>query len=524
MRLAVTSSGERSSIVLLALIAASLGFLGVGVVNGASTRAPLALLIFVTLAAVAVSVEYVAWRRLIGALILLILFVPIRRYFLPVDLPFQLEPYRIFVVLLMLGWCASLLVDRRTRFRRTGFEGPIVAVVAASAASIVANPGRVATVSTFVDKKLMFLLSFVLVLYLIASVIRRLDEVEFLTKTLVTGGAVVALFAIVEARTGFNVFDHLSRVVPLLDEHEISGPSLKRFGAAKLRVFGSAEHPIALSAAFVVLTPLAVYLSRRYRQRRWLLCAVALAAACAATVSRTGIAMFVVVVLVYLWLRPRDTIRLWPAAVGALIVIKLVLPGTLGAIKQSFQPPGGLVAEQQSSPGELGSGRLADLGPGLEEWSRQPLFGQGFGTRVVDLDAGIPPASILDNQWLGTLLETGALGFFAWLWFFVRIVRRFGAEARRDDSDRGWLLASLTAGVAAFAVGMLTYDAFSFIQVTFLLFIFVGLGCAVLAERPRPLAVQTGLPAPEGSARPNKGRTGPGTGRLAPWSAGMLQE
>jgi hypothetical protein len=37
---------------------------------------------------------------------------------------------------------------------------------------------------------------------------------------------------------------------------------------------------------------------------------------------------------------------------------------------------------------------------------------------------------------------------------------------------------------------MLTYDAFSFIQVTFLLFFFVGLGSALLAERPTPLAVR----------------------------------
>ena len=37
---------------------------------------------------------------------------------------------------------------------------------------------------------------------------------------------------------------------------------------------------------------------------------------------------------------------------------------------------------------------------------------------------------------------------------------------------------------------MLTYDAFSFIQVTFLLFIFVGLGSALMAERPTPLAVR----------------------------------
>ena len=119
------------------------------------------------------------------------------------------------------------------------------------------------------------------------------------------------------------------------------------------------------------------------------------------------------------------------------------------------------------------------------------MLGQGFGTRVVDDDGDAARANILDNQWLGTLLETGAVGFFGWAWFFVRVVRKFGAEARRDDSERGWLLASLAAGVAAFAVGMLTFDAFSFIQVTFLLFILVGLGSALLAERPTPLAMRT---------------------------------
>jgi O-antigen ligase len=198
--------------------------------------------------------------------------------------------------------------------------------------------------------------------------------------------------------------------------------------------------------------------------------------------------MLVVAVLVFLWLRPRDTIRLWPAAVVALIIIKVALPGTLGAIKHSFEPPGGLIAEQESMPGELGSGRLADLGPGIAEWSRQPLFGQGYGTRIVDLE----PASILDNQWLGTLLETGALGLAAWFWFFVQVVRRFGKEAKRDATERGRLLASLTAAVAAYAVGMLTYDAFSFIQVTFVLFTIVGLGSAALADPSRQPAPSMG--------------------------------
>ena len=71
----------------------------------------------------------------------------------------------------------------------------------------------------------MFFFSFVLVLYVISSVIRRLDEVDFLAKTLVPGGAVVALFAIVEARTGFNVFDHLRVSSPFCRNTRFSAPT-----------------------------------------------------------------------------------------------------------------------------------------------------------------------------------------------------------------------------------------------------------------------------------------------------------
>jgi polysaccharide biosynthesis protein PslJ len=494
---------RRYSSVSAVLIASSLALLAVSTVSGAHTGVAAGMVVILTLAAIS-KAYFVAWPQLIAALIAIILFVPIRRYALPGSLPFQLEPYRVFVALLIVGWVVSLLVDPRVRFRRTGFEGPLTVIAASVLASVVANPGRVGDVSSVVDKKLMFFFSFVLVLYLTVSVVRRLDNIDYLIRALVSGGAVVAFFAIVEARTGFNVFDHLHRVVPGLSLSAETG-GFVRMGTAKLRVFASAQHPIALSAALVMLTPLALYLARRYRQRRWLVCAIALVAGSTSTVSRTGVIMFAVVGIVFLWLRPRETMRLWPALLLAPVAIHFALPGTLGAIKQSFMPAGGLIAEQQSQPGESGSGRLADLGPGLEEWKRQPLVGQGFGTRVVDESAGNSTANILDNQWLGTLLETGALGFFGWLWFFARVLRRFGAEAKRDESDRGWLLATLAAGVAAFAVGMITLDAFAFIQVTFLLFIFVGLGSALLAERPTPVAV-----------RIDRGRGGAPKGQPAP--------
>jgi O-antigen ligase len=487
---AISVRSESRSIASLLPVSCALTLLAAGVAAGISSRSVIGLAVVLALVTLATLTRpaFVRWPHLLAALILIILFIPMRRYSLPGSLPFQLEPYRILVALLVLGWFASLLVDRRTRFRRTGFDGPLLLIIGSVVASLVANPGRVAEFSSEVEKSLMFLMSFMIVLYLISSTIRRLDEIELLTKTLVSGGAVVAFFAIIEARTGFNVFNHLSRVIPFLHGGEVTGPAYVRLGTAKVRVFASAEHPIALSAALIMLTPLAIYLARRYRQRRWWLCALAFVAASASTVSRTGIFMFLVVVLVFLWLRPRETRRLWPAILPALIAIHFVLPGTLGAIKQSFRPPGGLIAEQKASADSGGSGRLADLGPALTLWQAQPVLGQGYGTQVVNPNAAGIRANIFDDQWLGTLLAIGAVGFFGWLWLFVRAVRKLAAEAKRDDSDRGWLLTSMAAGVAAYGVGMLTFDAFAFIQVTFLLFILVALGSALLAERPTPLA------------------------------------
>ncbi len=341
----------RPLLVPAALVTGSMAVLAAATVSGGPVVPAAGLVVMATAAAVTPFL-FVGWPRVLAALILVILFVPIRRYSLPGNLPFELEPYRVFVAALLLGWLASLLADPRLRLRKTGFEGPLLLIVGSALGSIASNPDRVAALSAIVNKKLMFFLSFVLVLYVAASTIRRMADIDYVVKTLVVGGAIVGGFAMIEARTGFNIFNHLDRAIPILRAGAEGEPeAFQKYGAAKLRVFGSAQHPIALGAAFVVLTPLAVYLAQRFRQRRWLICAVLLIAGCSATVSRTGVVMLLVVLLVFVWLRPKEVRRLWPALIPALIVIKLVLPGTLGAIKQSFLPTGGLIAEQKSHPG-----------------------------------------------------------------------------------------------------------------------------------------------------------------------------
>jgi hypothetical protein len=189
--------------------------------------------------------------------------------------------------------------------------------------------------------------------------------------------------------------------------------------------------------------------------------------------------MLVVEAIVFLRLRPVETRRLWPLLLPLVVAVHLAVPGAVGALKSAFLPKGGIVAQQQSGANTRGSGRIADLSPTLAQVSDGPILGQGEGTRVVE-DGPDQNAQILDDQWLGLLLDTGIVGVVVFFWLIRRALRRTAAVARADRSPKGLLLTAATASIAAFAVGMLTFDAFSFIQVTLVFFILLALSACVL--------------------------------------------
>jgi len=126
-----------------------------------------------------------------------------------------------------------------------------------------------------------------------------------------------------------------------------------------------------------------------------------------------------------------------------------------------------------------------------------------LGTRIlngrfINDQLVFPNARILDDQWLATLLETGLVGAFAWIWIFARTIRRIGRAAKDDTGDEGWLYVALVASITAYGVGMLTYDSFSFIQVTFLFYIFLGFASALLVPAEKRAAVLVPTPVPAG--------------------------
>ena len=478
---ALLGGADRGPILAAGFVFGALAILTTTVLTG-SAVAEIAPVIALGVVLVIAYRTLLAWPALLAGLVLVILFIPIKRYTLPGHLPFELEAYRVYVAVLATMWLGALLVDPRVRVRASGLEGPIFLFVAAALGSIIFNGARITKldVHSEVTKQLTFFVSFVLVFYLIVSVIRTREQVDGLLRMLVGGGAIVAALSIVESNTGFNAFDRLDSLLPVLQA--VPAPETGERGG-NLRVMGSAQGPIALGAAFAMLLPLGVYLALKTRRWYWWAAVALLGLGAMATLSRTSILMLIVILVVLLWLRPQQVKRFWPVLVPAVVVIQVMLPGTLGTLRSSFFPEEGLIAQQSDNAGQRGSGRIADLGPALDEYSQTPVFGQGFGTRLTGRDR--QNAQILDNQWLKTLLETGLVGALAWLWIYVRSVRRLARVAKEDPSEDGLLFVALAASITAFGIGMVLYDAFSFIQVTFLLFIVLALGCAALSARER---------------------------------------
>jgi O-antigen ligase len=475
----------RSAKLLLLLV----GLLTVAVVLGKGV-----LVVAVLTLATAVLVFAVAtirtWHALIAIVVVIVLFIPIRRYQFASGLPFDLEPYRIFLAVVGCFWIAGLLTDARVRIRGSGFEGPLGLFLLAVLGSLLTNMDRlrareyfILNGATFVREDLaidvlktfLFLLSFYLVFYFTLSVVRNERSIHAMLKVLVGGTAIVGFFALIEARTGYNLFDHLQAVLPgSTFTGALTTAGIARAG--RLRVYGSAQHPIALAVLFVMVLPLAIYLWRYTRTWIWLVASAVLMLGAVSTVSRTSITTMAAALAVFLWLRRDSVKRLWPLVLPGLVLIHIVTPGVIGGLQEAFFPSKGLIADQTVYEGRVSSERLK---PEFGYIKANPAFGRGYGTRITEATLR-QNAHVLDDQWLGTGVETGLVGVGAWVWLFARFIRRAGREAKRDRSARGWLLTALAASVAAFALGMLTYDAFSFIQVTFVLYIVMAIGACVL--------------------------------------------
>jgi O-Antigen ligase len=247
-----------------------------------------------------------------------------------------------------------------------------------------------------------------------------------------------------------------------------------------------------------MMIPLALYLISRAqtRLRAWLwgasgaVCAIG----AVATISRTTVVMAGAILLVGLWVRGRQLLRFWPLLLLLPVAIHLAVPGALGGIYNAFSPQEGFASDLATRSGEQGSGRLADLDPGLRAWSESPLYGNGVGTLLTTGEAGVAETALgaqgaviyFDNEWLGTLVSLGVLGLLATAWIVFGSLVTLGKFARRTRGPRSDLAAACAASIGSFGVSMLVFDSGAFVQATILFFMITALGLLARRLGPRP--------------------------------------
>ena len=372
----------KSAVILIAAV----GLLVADVVAHGQGKMPAALVLAIVVMLVAAHVAS-RWSWLVSGLVIVDLLIPSDgRYTLAGGLPFQLEPYRVFVALLLVGWIVSLLCDSRVKIRRTGFEGPLGLILFSISGSLLLNPSRVSGIMSFVIKSVSLEASFLLVIYVVVSVVRTRAILDWLVKILVCAGAIEGTGAIIERKLHYNIFNHEHLLLPIFHFNMLV--TNLNAGTGEIRAQASSGHPIELSATMAMLVPFAIYLGVTRGQRRWYGAALLMLAGDFAGGSRTGLIAIVVMLIVFVWLRPRETLRCWPALIPLLIVVHFLDPGAIGGFYQGFFPQGGLIAQQsQTFTGAGGvqenANRLSRWGPELHEFAQyNPLFGEGFGTRI----------------------------------------------------------------------------------------------------------------------------------------------
>ncbi len=438
----------------------------------------------------------VTWPNALLVFIAVLWFVPIKLYSLPISLPFELELYRVLLVVLVLAFVVNSLTTKRT-VEAFSASKPLFVLAAVALTSQIVNASEIDVPGSEGQslKSLSLFLSYIIVFLLFASVLDSFREVELVTVALVVGAVVVSIAALYEGQRQYNVFDHLAQWIPIFDRNEREVLELR---GGRLRVHASAQHPIAFGAALIMVLPFVVYFAAKARTRVtrawWIAGMLVIAAGAAATISRTTVVMAIVMGIAAFSVRRQAVKRLLPLLLVLPLFVHSAAPGAIGGLLKSFGSQEGttLIGSLNSRAGESGSGRLADLDPAISLWSKSPLVGRGLDNPniVTSGDDASSPGQvavvplIFDNQYLLSLVSFGLLGLIALIWFVWGTARRLLRAGKRLVSHEGDYIAACGIACAGYGAGMIFYDSLAFVQVTLLLFVFAALGLKTLSLRP----------------------------------------
>lgn len=405
----------------------------------------------------------------VAAIIVMICLVPFDAIKLNISFPFDLSVDRLVLFPVGLLWIASGLGAGKhaPRLPRLGVVGlAVLGWLAVCLLSIAVNAPRLIAAHelSLAGKRFLVLVTYVLFFAVVVTSVRRREAHNFITFWLGLS-CVTAVGVIYQYRGASNpFFDAWGKLLP--SQFSIAPAPARQFFYE--RVVNTGPTLQGLAAATMLTLPLAFtaqrFLAAEGRRERatYIVMSALLLAGALSTGKRSAAVIPIVALLVLVLYRPKLLVRYSPLAAVILVLIAVAAPGSLGSLRSQFGSGG--TKSQEST-----QGRLADYGAVRPDIEKHLLFGRGYGS------FDHTKYRLLDNQWLGTLIETGLAGLLALVGVVAAGWYAAHRLARRASAERGPPPIAAAAAMICFATSFALYDVLAFPQSVYLFFFIVAL-------------------------------------------------
>ncbi|MXG89957.1 O-antigen ligase family protein [Nocardioides flavescens] len=317
--------------------------------------------------------------------------------------------------------------------------------------------------SAYTDRTLLAMVSAMGIALLCTCLVHTVRQAHLLVGCLVGGACVSAVAGILQFA---GLIGPWADVIALPFNTTVVSPGSVSAREGLARVSGAAAHPIEYAVVLAMVLPVAVHLAVHAASRtgrRWA------AAACVVILigfplglSRSGLLAVVVCLVIYSGFLPRLQRAVLLGGAFLTVALAAVLTPQVTTVFTTLITGAG---EDNSV-----TGRLDDYPRAVAQWAASPWLGGAPADITVR-------SSVLDNQWLATLVATGVVGALALAVLLlgpVILARRVTREAAAGSAGRS-LAGALAAPLVAAALAAGTFDLLAFQQVTFLLIFLAAL-------------------------------------------------
>lgn len=359
----------------------------------------------------------------------------------------------------------SNLLGSRVQLVRTAaifFAAAVIASYARSA--MMALPAVDRSVS---DMGLLRVAALVGILLVANDGIPNSERFLTLVRRLATIGGLYALLGLVQFFTKQSLVDLIQ--IPGMVSSGGAGIDAR---AGFARAESTASHPLEYALVMTALLPFCLTLAIHDRSRgavvRWFpVLAIMLSSVLSVTRSAL-IGLAVVFIMLFPSWPTRMKIGIGISMAAGAAVLYVAVPGMAGTIVGMF------------SGNDTSVSSRTDSYSSVVQFSQvSPIFGRGFGTFL-------PAYRILDNQYLGTIIELGFVGLVALAAIIVSAsMAAIGGRRGHESEPMHAMGLALFASIVSTALLFAFFDAFSFPQACNTLFLIAGL-CGAYWNLGRP--------------------------------------